>query len=250
VIVQKFKDGKFNEKIDIISNDELGDFSRSFDSIRTSLLKREKLQNIGDLAARLAHDLRNPLSIIEGATSLLESKMEINENSKKYFKMINSSTKRMTHQLNDVMDFVRISELDLENISLLELLKSTLLKIHVTESIDIQIPQNDIKLKCDPIKLDIVFINLILNAINTIEHGTIKIRFIDENSFVKIEIEDSGPEISLDVMNNMFEPLFTTRSSGTGLGLTSCRNILEQHKGQISVKTNPTVFTLTISKNL
>ena len=250
IIVQQFKEGKFNEKIDIVSNDELGEFSRSFDSIRSMLLKKEKLQNIGDLASRLAHDLRNPLSIIDMCIQILESQVKPGDNSKKYFKMLNSATKRMTHQLNDVMDFVRVTNLKLENVSLLEVLKSSLKKINIPDNVQIQIPQNDLKLKCDPVKLDIVFINLILNAIEAIDTGKINIQFFDKSSFVKIEIEDSGPEIPLNVMKNMFEPLFTTRSSGTGLGLTSCKNIVEQHGGQISIKTNPTIISITLSKNL
>jgi len=249
-IIQKFKEGNYAEKIDIVSNDELGEFSRSFDSIRGMLLKNEKLQNIGDLASRLAHDLRNPLSIIDMCMKMLESQVDNTEKSKKYFKMLNSAIKRMTHQLNDVMDFVRVTDLKLENISLLDVLKSTLKKIDIPDDVQIEIPQNDIKLKCDPIKLDIVFINLILNALEAINAGKINIRFFDENSFIKIEIEDSGPEIPLDVMNNMFEPLFTTRTIGTGLGLASCKSIVEQHKGKISIKTNPTVITIILSKNL
>ena len=202
------------------------------------------------MASRLAHDLRNPLSIIDMCIQILESQVKPGDNSKKYFKMLNSATKRMTHQLNDVMDFVRVTNLKLENVSLLEVLKSSLKKINIPDNVQIQIPQNDLKLKCDPVKLDIVFINLILNAIEAIDTGKINIQFFDKSSFVKIEIEDSGPEIPLNVMKNMFEPLFTTRSSGTGLGLTSCKNIVEQHGGQISIKTNPTIISITLSKNL
>ena len=249
-IVEKFEDGKYNEQIKIDSNDELEEFSKSFETIRTILLKKEKLKNIGELSSRLAHDLRNPLTVIKGAIQLI--KMDLNNEKKSNMnriKMINLAISRMTHQINDVMDFVRITELQLKNHSLLELLESSVFRIGVDEVIEIQMPQNDIILSCDSIKLNILFINIISNAIDAVKpHGTIKIRLFDDESEIKIEIEDSGPEITSHIITNMFEPLFTTKE--TGLGLASCKNIAEQHGGKILVKTKPTIVSIILSKNI
>ncbi len=216
------------------------------------IIKLEKLATIGTFSSRLAHDLRNPLTVIKGAISLLESTIDTNDKSaNKRITMIHSAIERMTHQINDVMDFVRITELQLERHSLLKLLESSVSRINVNDGVEIQMPQNDIMLNCDPIKLDIVFVNLISNAIDAIEkQGTIKIRLIDDESQIKIEVEDSGSPIPLDVMPQIFEPLFTTKDMGTGLGLPSCKNIVEQHGGTILVKNNPTTFTINFPKNI
>ncbi|ABX12356.1 CHASE3 domain-containing protein [Nitrosopumilus maritimus] len=251
-VIQQFKEGDYAQKIDINSNDELGDFSKSFDAIREILIKKEKLKNIGELATRLAHDLRNPLAVIQGAVNLMKTDLqEKDESLDKRFRMIDAAILRMTHQINDVMDFVRVSNLQIETHSLLELLQSSISRTTKNDSITIELPENDIKLRCDAHKLDILFVNLLSNAIDAVkENGTIKIRFFDETSHVKIELEDSGSPIPPNILEEMFEPLFTTKQVGTGLGLASCKNIVEQHRGEISAKTNPTVISLTLSKTL
>ncbi|WP_428326534.1 CHASE3 domain-containing protein [Nitrosopumilus sp.] len=251
-VIQQFKEGDYTQKIDINSKDELGDFSKSFEVIREILVKKEKLKNIGELATRLAHDLRNPLAVIHGSVNLMKIELsDKDEKLEKRFRMIDTAITRMTHQINDVMDFVRVSDLQIETHSLLELLQSSVSRTSKKDTVTIELPENDIKLRCDSHKLDIVFVNLISNAIDAVkQNGTVKIRLFDEPSYVKIEFEDSGPPIPTAILKEMFEPLFTTKQVGTGLGLTSCKNIVEQHHGEISVKTNPTVITLTLSKNL
>ena len=98
----------------------------------------------------------------------------------------------------------------------------------------------------------IVFVNIILNAIPAIdkENGTISISLQEKSSDVTIHFENSGPQISEDTLSKLFEPLFTTRLEGTGLGLSSCKNIIEQHKGSISVSQMPVTFSVNVSKNL
>ena len=91
---------------------------------------------------------------------------------------------------------------------------------------------------------------MITNAIEAIESkGKIDIRLIDKNDYVIIDIEDSGPGIPENILPKIFDPLFTTKQSGTGLGLPSCKNIIQQHSGIIMVKTNPTIFTIKLPKD-
>ncbi len=100
-------------------------------------------------------------------------------------------------------------------------------------------------------QLDVVFVNLITNAIDAMKHdGTITIRLIDDDSVVEMEFEDTGPTILPDMMKNMFEPLFATKQKGTGLGLASCRNMIEQHHGKIPVTSDPTAFSSVLPKIL
>jgi len=92
--------------------------------------------------------------------------------------------------------------------------------------------------------------NLVKNASQAIEgNGKISIRIIDKKDNVFIEIEDSGSGIPESVLPKIFEPLFTTKQSGTGLGLASCNSIVERHGGALTVRNNPTVFTIRLPKN-
>ena len=139
------------------------------------------------LATRLAHDLRKPLAVIQGAVNLMKTDLQDkDERLDKRFRMIDVAILRMTHQINDVMDFVRVSNLQIETHSLLELLQSSISRTTKHDSITIELPENDIKLRCDAHKLDIVFVNLLSNAIDAAkENGAIKIRFFDDASHVR-----------------------------------------------------------------
>jgi two-component system sensor histidine kinase HydH len=97
--------------------------------------------------------------------------------------------------------------------------------------------------------LEVVFSNLLKNASQAVnDSGEITIRIIDKNDDVFVEIEDSGPGILETNMEQIFEPLFTTKQTGTGLGLASCKSIIEKHGGTLSVRNKPTVFTVQIPK--
>ena len=100
-------------------------------------------------------------------------------------------------------------------------------------------------------KLTKVFINWILrlNSIQAMyEGGTIEIKIDEKDNMIILEFTDSGEGIPDGDLKKVFEPLFTTKQKGTGLGLASCKNIIEQHQGKISVKNDPTTFTIKLPK--
>ena len=103
-------------------------------------------------------------------------------------------------------------------------------------------------LNCDAIKLEIVFGNILLNSIQAIAdtQGQVYVRFAKKSDSVIMEVTDSGPGIPQEHIDRIFDPLFTTKQKGTGLGLTSCKNIVEQHGGKISAKNNPTTITVVL----
>jgi len=91
---------------------------------------------------------------------------------------------------------------------------------------------------------------MIKNASQAVDgKGEISIRIKDQENDVIIEVEDSGPGIPENVLPKIFEPLFTTKQTGTGLGLPSCKSIIDRHGGTISVRNNPTIFSIQIPKN-
>ncbi len=229
------------------------DFIFEVISLRNESVNRaERLSTMGELSARVAHDLRNPLGIIKNAVELIEISSEelTDEKLKKRISMIKNAADRMLRQINNVLDFVRTRPLQLEKKSLSIILELSF-KSSVPETIKITKPENDLSIICDSKQLETVFSNILINAVQAIGNsGEIKVRIKEKENDVNIEIEDSGPGIPEDKIEQIFDPLFTTKSSGTGLGLVSCKNIIEEHKGTISVKNNPTIFEIILPKKV
>jgi PAS domain S-box-containing protein len=205
--------------------------------------KTKRLSAIGELSARIAHDLRNPLSVVHNTLEIIQiQNPHFAKNNQEKFARIERAIKRMTHQIEEVMDYVVPHPLTLQNASLLDILKSAVSNVK-TAGTEIYLPQNDVSMMCDFEKLEIVFTNLLLNAIQAMNNcGSIYIRIKegvinDPKVFATIEIEDTGPGIPKSLLPNIFDPLFTTRQIGTGLGLVSCKNIVEKHGGYIDIKT-------------
>ena len=212
-------------------------------------LKLEKLAAIGELSSRLAHDMRNPLNNINMSIQLLKTKYKDIADEEK-FDTIENSLERITHQIKDVMDFVRTREPSLSLWKLNTLLNESLDKVKVPEEIKITLPKEDVLILCDKEQIEIVFINMILNSIESIQDkGWIKIEVDESPKLTEIQISDSGSGIPEEYIDKIFDPLITLKERGTGLGLASCKNIINSHGGKISVQNNPTTFTITIPKN-
>ena len=219
------------------------------------ILKSERLSAIGELSGRLAHDLRNPLSVMKMSIDLIkqspaDSKIS-DANVTKRIDLIEKSIDRISHQVDDVLGYVRNSPLNLVNVSLIELVQSSLDKVNVPKDVQVKISKKDVHIDCDAVKLDAVFINLIINSIQAMrEGGKIDIVISDQDNVAILKFVDSGDGIPDENIEKIFEPLFTTKQKGTGLGLASCKNIIEQHQGEISVSNNPTTFTIILPKIL
>jgi len=111
------------------------------------------------------------------------------------------------------------------------------------------LPKNDVEIYCDKRQCATVMNNLILNSYQSIDNaGTIEITVEETDDGVVIQVKDSGSGISKENLDDVFEPLFTTKQTGTGLGLASVKSIVESHGGIISVTSPPTVFTITLPK--
>ena len=219
------------------------------------ILKSERLSAIGELSGRLAHDLRNPLSVMKMSVELLKQSPKDSKISdptiSKRINLIDKSIDRISHQVDDVLGYVRHSPLKLTNVSLHNLIQTSLDKINIPNDVDVNFLENDIMINCDAVKFDAVFINLVVNSIQAMNNGgEIEIKIFEENNFAIIKFIDSGDGIGDEDIGKVFEPLFTTKQKGTGLGLASCKNIVEQHNGEISVSNNPTTFTISLPKEL
>lgn len=226
--------------------------AKQVDEKTQDLIKAEKFTVIGELAARLAHDLRNPLSIVKNTMDIMRAKPNMRiEEKLQHFGRFDRAIQRMTHQIDDVLNFVKRSELMLQQTSLLSMLDGAIGNTLIPPEVTVSKPYTDVSINCDSRKLEAVFSNLINNAIQAMDDkGEIKMRIMDLGYNVQLEFEDTGPGIPLEIQSKVFDPLFTTKQTGTGLGLSICKNIVEQHGGTLTVKSPPTIFTIRLPKNI
>lgn len=216
---------------------------------QSELFKAERLSAIGEMAARIAHDMRNPLAIIKNTIELVKLKhtAKIPHELLTLFTSIDNASSRLVFQLDDVLNFVRSSPLNINYFSLYEILESSLTEIVIPDQITIHKPKNDVHVFCDGEKIGAVFTNLIMNSIQAMDNcGDVEIRFIEDDGTITFQIQDSGTGIPDNLLDRIFEPLFTTKSRGTGLGLPAVKMIVQQHQGTISVSNKPTIFSVTI----
>jgi signal transduction histidine kinase len=229
------------------------------------LIQAEKINAIGQLASGVAHEVKNPLAIIMQGINYLEDK--ISPEQKDIYEilgMIKDSIKRADNIIQSLLEFSRARALSLEPCDINSVLESALnllrqsLKFDHIEIIK-DIKKDILKVSVDKNKMEQVFINLLLNAIQAMPAGgRIIIRSYDtqleetkngvgkrkEDSFgvgekaVLVEIEDTGEGISEENLKRIFDPFFTTKGpkEGTGLGLSVTRNIIIMHKGLIEAK--------------
>lgn len=217
--------------------------------INEKLRRNEKLAVIGTFAARLAHDLRNPLTVMKAQLGLMAMEETRDEKIANSVTRLNGVADRMTRQVNEIIDFVKEKPLNVEKFQSSKLIESALSNTLIPEGIRVTLPESNITIQADFTQIETVLSNIITNSIQAIgESGTITITVKEDSDDVLLGISDSGPGIPKSDMDKIFEPLFTTKQNGTGLGLSSCKTIMENHRGKITVQNNPTTFTLHIPK--
>jgi len=219
------------------------------DKLRDELVKKEKFAVLGQLAANIAHDIRNPLTSLKNSMYFIQ-KSPNPQTVQREQPRVNRSIDRIAHQVDDVLEYVGFSPLQFAKKSIREILISSYNLMPIRNNININFPDNDIKIECDEKKLERVFLNILLNAVQAIgsDKGSIDVRIHDKDERVEIEFENSGPSIDEENLDKIFEPLFTTKMQGTGLGLAGCKNIVNLHGGIISVTNNPTIFRIELPK--
>jgi signal transduction histidine kinase len=219
--------------------------------ISKEFIRSEKLSAIGQLSSRMAHDLRNPLSIIRLSLENMKIQYGTNNSQEKSFQKIERSIDRIAHQIEDVLGFVKGVPPILHSEKFSAIIDETIDSIIISENITLIYPKNDVELICDKKQFVVIMNNLILNGIQSIKNsGVIEITCEKKNDFTKIQVIDSGIGIPQENIDKIFEPMFTTKLTGTGLGLAGVKSIMEAHGGIISVTSPPTTFTIILPNNL
>ena len=252
----------FSQKIDITSQDEIGNLAQSFNDMSRKLLlarermevasnkliQAEKLASIGRISAGIAHEIRNALTSVKLNIQKLVQSDRLDETEKEHLSISQEGIGQMEKFVKELLDFTRVSELNLARFSLGQILDESiktladtleLKKVVLEKNYEEGLPQ----VLVDADKLKQVFLNILRNAFEAVEEkGKINISLSllkeQEGSKIRIFISDNGCGIPEESRETIFEPFYTTKASGIGLGLPIARKIIEQHRGTIRVKEN------------
>ncbi|MGB0911749.1 MAG: two-component system sensor histidine kinase NtrB [Nitrospirales bacterium] len=227
----------------------------ALEQMRAQLSRSERLATLGQVAAGIAHEIRNPLVGIGSTTSLLMEDFSDDNAHKADLVTILNETRRLDRIVNQIVEYARPRDLLPAECSLLDVVQESINLLQeplAHKSIDWTIAFTDDlpSIKADHDQLKQVLLNVIQNAIDALGPagqlhvtGTEKIR--DHTLGVLLEICDNGKGIDAQHLSRVFEPFFTTgKRQGTGLGLAICRNIIEGHGGEIQMRSQPEAETV------
>ncbi|RXT07139.1 PAS domain-containing sensor histidine kinase [Ammoniphilus sp. CFH 90114] len=203
------------------------------------LIDSEKLSVAGELAASIAHEIRNPITAIKGFLQLMDKKTE----NQSYFEIIDSEMNRIELILNELLLLAKPQVIKLEEKNICIPLEQSIALLSAQANMNSVVVKNDYEpddyiLLCEENRLKQVFINVIKNAIDAMPNGgqlTIQLRKLDEIGKLLIRFIDQGCGIPQNVLLRIGEPFYTTKEKGTGLGFMVCKSIIEDHNGEINV---------------
>jgi two-component system, NtrC family, sensor kinase len=252
-VIRKVKQGRLDERIEVASNDELGELATAFNRMTTiikhnkeleaNLAQQGKMASLGVLSSGVAHEINNPLGVILGYAAYLEAKLSPEDASYKYIHEIKRESKRCKKIVQDLLSYARtpqpvLAETDINALlgQIVDFAANHTDMHHVTvqKEFDPSLPP----VMVDGDQLRQVAINLILNAGAAMQKGGQLVVSTSgtEEGWVSLRFSDNGGGIPAEHMEKIFEPFFTTKVKGTGLGLAITRQIVEQHHGKISIE--------------
>lgn len=226
-------------------SEELASVNRELQDSFEQIKRADRLSAIGQLAASLAHEIRNPLAAIDGAANLIESPQTPDETRKGSFAVIHKEIQRLNRLLTNLLDFARPRKPAFQALEPSRLIDSIInLTNHSAEQKGIalrkDIPKPVPSFECDPEQMKQVVLNLAINAVQAMtEPGEVVLSAHQLDSSVAISVRDQGPGIEEENMERIFNPFFTTKEAGTGLGLSVVYQIVTQHGGIVKTERNP-----------
>ncbi len=211
--------------------------------MQAELIKSERLAAIGEMASIVAHEIRNPITALRSTAQFCENNFtSISENKmKKMMNIFTETTDRVGKILKDLLDYSKPEPKNFIVIDLVDLLKKNISMVEdkcQKNEIDICLNTNraNIKAKINVEQFNGAILNLLLNAIEAIEKkGKLQINLIEKKSKIILEIEDNGCGIDQKLLDKVFQPFFTTKSTGSGLGLAYVQKIVNFHNGEIRI---------------
>ena len=269
--IRTINEGNLNERLIIPRSTELGKLGKSFNEMvdyfqqtqnelqryhKNEILNSKKLATIGEMSARLAHEIRNPITGIANAIEIIIEEAGDTVN-KPVLEEIRRQANRVNKAVSNLLTYSRSRELHLQEGDINEIIRSVVFFLS-NQDIDkkinfiLELGDNVPLFHFDAEQVENVLMNLGLNAIqaseanNTIAYTTL---FLEDERKIIVAVSDSGKGIPAEKLQDIFKPFYTTRTQGTGLGLAIAKEIIEMHLGEIKVENNSDrgcTFTITL----
>lgn len=227
--------------------------TRALSEAQEKLVRRERLAVMGQLAGSISHELRNPLNVIANCVYFLQLvQPDAPDQVKQYLQNIENETRSAVKIISDLLDFSRIKAEGRLTVVIRDLVQNVIDRYPVPNNVQVQIDLTDDlpNASANPQQVFQILSNLISNACQAMpEGGRLTISGAPKDGLLAVSVQDSGPGIEPENMKRLFEPLFTTRPKGIGLGLAICKNMVEANGGRIEVASEPgkgSVFTFTL----
>jgi signal transduction histidine kinase len=267
---RKLKGGDLSFRIHGL-RDEFGEVAASFNEMAGSLHEQmqnmqraEQMRVVGEMAAGLVHEIKNPLAGIKASMQVLLQEGNVPEGDQVILSKVMEEVNRIESLLKSLLNFAKPPKPQLVPAAVNSILESTLTfslpyssvalssrkAIEIVKNLDPRLPM----IMADPMQMQQVFLNLLMNAAEAMPQGgtlTVKTSGSGGTEGVRIEIADTGKGIDPEIGENIFQPFFTTKHKGSGLGLAISKQFVEMHAGKISAGKNPgggTVFTIVLPR--
>jgi signal transduction histidine kinase len=261
--------GDLDQRAGLRRRDEIGDLASSFDIMianlqdrTTELVQSEKLSAVGQLAAGIAHDVKNPLAVIQGLAEELQEDVASDPEIVAHLNVIRDNAHRADTIVSDLMTFARQSAFEMKNANIVDTVKGAVrltdyLARKSSVFVEVDTSAEEIILPYAHQQIEQVLINLFQNAIQAMPNGgNLKATIEHDNKWVSIIVEDTGQGIPKENLQRIFDPFFTTKpeGEGTGLGLSVSYGIIKKHRGDIRVastvgKGTTFIITLPLDRN-
>jgi signal transduction histidine kinase len=218
------------------------------------LVRKEKLATIGQLASSVGHELRNPLGVMANAVYILERTIDTpSPRAQQYLQLLGTQIKLSERIVSDLLDSARSKSPQRRDVDVRTLITDQLSRVSVPSNLHVEVAVDETlpRVHVDPDQIGQIMVNLLTNATQAMDHqpGVLSVKARNGDGRVHIDVRDTGPGVPPDLVDKIFEPLYTTKARGIGLGLSVSRSLATANRGTLTVMNHPgggAVFTLVL----
>lgn len=226
------------------ANQQLRAANTALHEAQDQLIRKERLATLGQLASSVGHELRNPLGVMNNAVYFLEATLpDAPPKVVEYFGILRAQVRQSERIIGDLLDFARVKPPQRDRVQLDELLVEQLGRAMVPPQVRVEraLSPAATAVYVDPVQIGQVLLNVMVNAVQAMGEagGVLTLTSHEREGRVYLEVRDTGPGMTPEVLARIFEPLFTTKTRGIGLGLAVSRMLARANDGEIAVSSRP-----------